>query len=54
MAGLNVCDNVEEGGDTRGVAREFSDFFVGEHDAAEGVGGHEEHAAVGDEACNML
>ena len=32
------------------MAGEFEDFFIGEHDAADGVGGGEKHAAVGHEA----
>ena len=43
----DVVYDVEEGGDTRGMAGEFGDFFIGEHDAADSVRGREEHAAVG-------
>lgn len=50
FAGLDVIDYGEEGGDTRGVACQFGDFFVREHDAADGIGGGEKHAAVGYEA----
>lgn len=46
VAGLDVVDYREEGGDAGGVAGQLGDFFVGEHDAADGVGRGEQHAAV--------
>ena len=54
MAGLDVVDYGEEGGDAGGVAGQFGDFFVREHDAADGVGGGEQHAAVRDEAFSSI
>ena len=49
MAGLDVVDDGEQGRDAGSVAGQFGDFFVGEHDAADGVGGGKQHAAVRDE-----
>lgn len=42
----NVVHDVEEAGDAGGVACEFGDFFVREHDAPEGVGAGEEDAPI--------
>ena len=50
MAGLDVVDYGEQSGHAGGVAGQFGDFFVGEHDSADGVGGGEQHAAIRDEA----
>ena len=38
VASGDVIHDVEEGRDARGVAGEFGDLFIGEHDAADGVG----------------
>lgn len=50
----DVVHDVEQGGDAGGVAGELGDFFVGEHDTADGVGGGEKHAAVSHEAWEIV
>ena len=50
VVGLDVVDYGEEGRDAGGVAGEFGDFFIGEHDAADGVRGGEQHSAIRHEA----
>lgn len=44
---LDVVHNVEQRVHARGVARKLHDFPVRKHDAAKGVRGREQHAAVG-------
>lgn len=54
VAGLDVVDDGEEAGDAGGVAGQLGDFLVGEHDAADGVGRGEQHAAVRHEALRSV
>ena len=53
VASGDIVHDFEEGRDARGVAGELRYFFIGKHDATNGIGGGEEHTAIGDEAYDL-